>query len=119
MALKLPTTASSRALASAGGSAGSIVVAATSGWAARSSARLLGKYRYAVAREMDAAVSGASGARVLCLHTPGCCQAFYWDASEPVAGDDDRSLAQGPVDMARVQASAMKNGGIEILGPPP
>jgi len=60
-------------------------------------------------------VTGADGARVLCLHTPGCCQAFYWDASEPVASGDH----QGPVDMARVQASAMKNGGIEILGPPP
>lgn len=64
-------------------------------------------------------VSGADGARLLCLHTPGCCQAFYWDASEPVAVDDRRSLHDGPVDMARVQASAAKNGGIEILGPPP
>ena len=35
-------------------------------------------------------VSGADGARLLCLHTPGCCQAFYWDASEPVAADDTR-----------------------------
>src|SRR3954468_3763107 len=22
--------------------------------------------------------------RLLCLHTPGCCQAFYWDASDPL-----------------------------------
>jgi mannose-6-phosphate isomerase-like protein (cupin superfamily) len=64
-------------------------------------------------------VPGADGARVLCLHTPGCCQAFYWDASEPVAGNDGRGADAGPVDMGRVQASAMKNGGIEILGPPP
>lgn len=64
-------------------------------------------------------VSGADGARLLCLHTPGCCQAFYWDASEPVLADDRRELAAGPVDMGRVQASAKKNGGIEILGPPP
>ena len=64
-------------------------------------------------------VSGADGARLLCLHTPGCCQAFYWDASEPVASDDTRDLQAGPVDMGRVQASAAKNGGIEILGPPP
>lgn len=64
-------------------------------------------------------VSGADGARLLCLHTPGCCQAFYWDASEPVAGNDHRGVDRGPVDMARVQASARKNGGIEILGPPP
>jgi mannose-6-phosphate isomerase-like protein (cupin superfamily) len=62
-------------------------------------------------------VSGAEGARLLCLHTPGCCAAFYMDASEPAgreAGDDD-----GPVDMSKVQASAARNGGIEILGPPP
>lgn len=61
-------------------------------------------------------VSGRDGARVLCLHTPGCCQAFYWDASEPLA---DGAPAAGQVDMGRVQASARANGGIEILGPPP
>lgn len=49
----------------------------------------------------------------------GCCQAFYWDASESVASDDTRGIDAGPVDMGRVQASANKNGGIEILGPPP
>jgi len=27
-------------------------------------------------------------ARLLCLHTPGCCQAFYWDASEPITMDN-------------------------------
>ena len=64
-------------------------------------------------------VSDANGARLLCLHTPGCCQAFYWDASEPVSIDDTRSIQAGPVDMGRVQASAKKNGGIQILGPPP
>lgn len=64
-------------------------------------------------------VSGAEGARVLCLHTPGCCEAFYRDASEPVSDDDDRDIGAGPVDMDRVRASAQKNGGIEILGPPP
>lgn len=64
-------------------------------------------------------VSGTDGARLLCLHTPGCCQAFYRDASEVVATDDERDLGSAPVDMARVQASAAKNGGIEILGPPP
>src|SRR6266545_5755808 len=51
-------------------------------------------------------------ARLLCLHTPGCCQAFYWDASQPISAD----TSSGPVDFARVQASAAKNGGIEILG---
>jgi quercetin dioxygenase-like cupin family protein len=65
-------------------------------------------------------VVGPDGTRLLCLHTPGCCQAFYRDASEPVSDDDDTGALTGrPVDMARVQASAQKNGGIEILGPPP
>ncbi len=64
-------------------------------------------------------VSGADGARLLCLHTPGCCQAFYWGASEPVEEGDDRAPGEGPVDMALVRASAAANGGIEILGPPP
>jgi hypothetical protein len=64
-------------------------------------------------------VTGADGARLLFLHTPGCCQAFYWGASEPVANDDSRGIDAGPVDMGRVQASAKKNGGIQILGPPP
>jgi quercetin dioxygenase-like cupin family protein len=53
-------------------------------------------------------------ARVLFLHTPGCCQAFYLDASEPLGQGTG-----GQVDMSRVQASAERNGGIEILGPPP
>ncbi|MCW2598555.1 MAG: cupin protein [Frankiales bacterium] len=64
-------------------------------------------------------VSGVDGARLLCLHTPGCCQSFYMDASEPVGTDDRRGIEAGPVDMGRVLASAKKNGGIEILGPPP
>lgn len=54
--------------------------------------------------------------RLLCLHTPGCCQAFYWDASKPLGNDEE---AGGDVDMALVQASAEKNGGMQILGPPP
>jgi len=32
--------------------------------------------------------------------------------------EDSRDIDAGPVDMGRVQASAQKNGGIEILGPP-
>jgi quercetin dioxygenase-like cupin family protein len=55
-------------------------------------------------------------ASVLCLHTPGCCEAFYRDASEPLGADDPGS---GVVDFARVRESAARNGGIEILGPPP
>jgi quercetin dioxygenase-like cupin family protein len=63
-------------------------------------------------------------ARMLCLHTPGCCQSFYWDASIPLDGDSDggfpgTATLDGPVDFGRVQESARKNGGIEILGPPP
>ncbi len=56
-------------------------------------------------------------ARLLCLHTPGCCEAFYWEASEPIASEGPDP--SGPVDFDRVRASALANGGIEILGPPP
>ena len=56
-------------------------------------------------------------ARLLCLHTPGCCEAFYRDASEAIASEGPDP--SGPVDFDRVRASAMANGGIEILGPPP
>ncbi len=55
-------------------------------------------------------------ARLLFLHTPGCCEEFYLDASEPIGPGD---AADGPVDFARIHASAAKNSGIEILGPPP
>ncbi|MCU1677298.1 MAG: cupin protein [Frankiales bacterium] len=54
-------------------------------------------------------------ARVLCLHTPGSCEAFYWDASEPLAA----GASDGPVDMERVRLSAARNGGMVIVGPPP
>jgi len=64
-------------------------------------------------------VSGRDGARLLCLHTPGCCQDFYFDASEPIEIGDALGVDAGPVNMGRVQASAARNGGIEILGPPP
>lgn len=55
-------------------------------------------------------------ARILCLHTPGSCEAFYWDASEPVTTNGP---ASGTVDFDRVRASAERNGGIQLLGPPP
>lgn len=64
-------------------------------------------------------IVSAGGARVLCLHTPGCCQAFYFDASEPVPAADLGGPAGRPVDLARVQASAAANDGIVLLGPPP
>jgi quercetin dioxygenase-like cupin family protein len=54
-------------------------------------------------------------ARLLCLHTPGGSQAFYWGASEPIADD----AGSGEVDFAKIQQSAQENGGIVILGPPP
>ena len=58
----------------------------------------------------------ASGpARVLCLHTPGTCEAFYLGASDPI----DQATTTGVVDFDRVAASARDNGGIELLGPPP
>lgn len=58
----------------------------------------------------------SDSARLLCLHTPGCCEAFYWDASEAITDDGDGS---GRVDFDRISASGQQNGGIEILGPPP
>lgn len=53
-------------------------------------------------------------ARLLTLKTPGIGQEFYRGASE--AATDDTT---DKVDIARVQASAKQNGGIELLGPPP
>jgi quercetin dioxygenase-like cupin family protein len=55
-------------------------------------------------------------ARILFLETPGSSEAFYRGASVPATRELETS---GPVDFARVQASAERNGGIEILGPPP
>jgi quercetin dioxygenase-like cupin family protein len=55
-------------------------------------------------------------ARILFLETPGSSEAFYRGASEVATTDLEISA---PVDFARVRASAERNGGIEILGPPP
>jgi len=54
--------------------------------------------------------------RLLTLETPGTSEAFYRGASEPLTA---RLEAAAPVDFDRVRASAARNGGIEILGPPP
>jgi quercetin dioxygenase-like cupin family protein len=54
--------------------------------------------------------------RMLCLHTPGSCDAFYLDASAPL---DDIPEADRTIDLSVVQASAQRNPGIELLGPPP
>ncbi|MDQ3785503.1 MAG: quercetin 2,3-dioxygenase [Actinomycetota bacterium] len=55
-------------------------------------------------------------ARVLAMLAPGKAEAFYRGASEPATADTD---ASGPVDFDRLRRSAERNGGIEILGPPP
>ena len=77
---------------------------------------LLGAGGFAVAlRGVPHAFRATSETRMLCWQTPGTGQAFFRHASEP-AGDDG---IDGPVDFARVQASAQQHGGVEILGPPP
>ena len=55
-------------------------------------------------------------ARMLCLHTPGSCESFYWGASEPIDGD---GAGSGIVDLERVRASGQHHGGIQFVGPPP
>ena len=55
-------------------------------------------------------------ARILFLETPGTSEAFYRGASEPATADLE---ALAPVELARVRESAERNGGLEILGPPP
>jgi quercetin dioxygenase-like cupin family protein len=56
----------------------------------------------------------SDSARVLWLHTPATCEAFYLAASEPLTASTKRV-----VDFDRVRAAAQSTGGIEILGPPP
>ena len=58
----------------------------------------------------------SESARLLTLETPGSSEAFYRGASEPLTPNLE---ATAPVDFDRVRASAARNGGIEILGPPP
>lgn len=60
----------------------------------------------------------SASAKILFLHTPGCCEAFYWGASEPQSADNVDG-AEGVVDFDRIRASAQANGGIVLLGPPP
>ena len=55
-------------------------------------------------------------ARILFLETPGSSEAFYRGASDPCTSELEIAA---PVDFARVRSSAERNGGIEILGPPP
>lgn len=58
----------------------------------------------------------SAAARLLFLETPGTSEAFYRGASEPLTASLE---ASGPVDFDRIHESAARNGGIEILGPPP
>lgn len=58
----------------------------------------------------------SESARLLALHTPGGCQAFYTGASEKI---DAEHPASGVVDFDKIRESGEKNGGIDILGPPP
>jgi quercetin dioxygenase-like cupin family protein len=77
---------------------------------------LIGPGGFAVAlRGVPHAFMATSEARMLCWQTPGDGQAFFTHASEPASSD----AIDGPVDFARVQASAKEYGGVEILGPPP
>lgn len=55
-------------------------------------------------------------ALVLCLEAPANAEAFYRDASVPAT---EALEASGTADIGRVQESAQRNAGIEILGPPP
>ncbi|WP_246848587.1 hypothetical protein [Pseudarthrobacter sp. NIBRBAC000502772] len=52
---------------------------------------------------------------MLCLHTPGGAQAFYFGASEPL----NDGAGAGLVDFDRIRESGQLNGGIEIVGAPP
>lgn len=61
------------------------------------------------------AFMATSETTMLCLQTPASGQAFFRHASEPAT---DGGI-DGPVDFARVHASAEVHGGVEILGPPP
>ena len=77
---------------------------------------VIGAGGFAVAlRGVPHAFMATVEARMLCWQTPGTGQAFFRHASEPAHGDG----VDGPVDFARVHASATRNGGVEILGPPP
>jgi len=52
-------------------------------------------------------------ARLLTLHTPGSCEAFYRAASEPCEGSTRE------VDFGRVVAAGASTGGMIVVGPPP
>ena len=55
-------------------------------------------------------------AHVFSFQTPGTCERFYRDASEPVTSEADASR---PPDFARLREVADDSPSIEVLGPPP
>ncbi len=57
----------------------------------------------------------AEGARMLCLHTPGGGEDFYWTASKPAAPGEPAVA----VDFDRIRHAAASTGSMRIVGPPP
>jgi hypothetical protein len=53
-------------------------------------------------------------ARLLCIQPPGTGEAFYRNASRPVAG-----AGVPPVDFDRLREIAVETGATTIVGPPP
>ena len=55
----------------------------------------------------------SDGARVLSIQPSTACEPFYRGASEPLEG------SARVTDFDRIRESGRRNGGIELLGPPP
>ena len=55
----------------------------------------------------------SDGARVLAIQPSTACEPFYRGASEPLEG------SARVTDFDRIRESGRRNGGIELLGPPP
>jgi hypothetical protein len=56
-------------------------------------------------------------AKLFCFQTPGDGEAFYLDASDPLAAD---AAANGELDLPRLQETAARNAtAVQFLGPPP
>jgi len=60
-------------------------------------------------------LAGPTGARLLCLHTPGGGEEFYRTASEPASAGQPPI----PVDFDRVKQAADATGTMRVVGPPP
>jgi quercetin dioxygenase-like cupin family protein len=57
----------------------------------------------------------AAGARMLCRHTPGGGEEFYWTASEPVVPGEPAAA----VDFNRIRQAGEATGSMTVVGPPP